>query len=64
MEGPRIGSLNAVLTEIFETDLPDILEDYPHVQPSVTVISFRRHEVRDRSRLGPFGKDYLERHTG
>ena len=40
MEGPRIGSLNAVATEIFETDLPDILEDYPHVQLNVTVISF------------------------
>ena len=40
MFGPRIASLNAVAAEIFETDLPDILADYPHVQLNVTVISF------------------------
>jgi uncharacterized protein YegL len=40
MEGSRIASLNAVASEIFENDLPDILQDYPHVQLNVTVISF------------------------
>ena len=45
MEGSRIASLNAVASEIFENDLPDILQDYPHVQLCHGNIFFKRCEI-------------------